>query len=54
MSTAATGAARPAPVPGARPRSLKDMLAVNFGNALEWNDWNVYTCLLYTSPSPRD
>lgn len=43
MSTAATGAARPAPVPGARPRSLKDMLAVNFGNALEWYDWNVYT-----------
>ena len=43
MSTAATGAARPAPVPRARPRSLKDMLAVNFGNALEWYDWNVYT-----------
>jgi len=43
MSTAATGAARPAPVPGACPRSLKDMLAVNFGNALEWYDWNVYT-----------
>ena len=43
MSTAAIGAARPAPVPGARPRSLKDMLAVNFGNALEWYDWNVYT-----------
>lgn len=43
MSTAATGAARPAPAPGARPRSLKDMLAVNFGNALEWYDWNVYT-----------
>ena len=41
MSTAATGAARPAPVPGACPRSLKDMLAVNFGNALEWYDWNL-------------
>ncbi|CAM3686507.1 MFS transporter [Micrococcus flavus] len=24
-------------------RRVKDMIAVNFGNALEWYDWNVYT-----------
>lgn len=27
----------------ARPRRVKDMIAVNFGNALEWYDWNIYT-----------
>ncbi|MGP9587511.1 MFS transporter, partial [Micrococcaceae sp. AOP34-BR2-30] len=27
----------------ARPRRVKDMVAVNFGNALEWYDWNIYT-----------
>ncbi|EFG47430.1 transporter, major facilitator family protein [Brevibacterium mcbrellneri ATCC 49030] len=24
-------------------RKIKDMIAVNFGNALEWYDWNIYT-----------
>lgn len=24
-------------------RTIKDMIAVNFGNALEWYDWNIYT-----------
>lgn len=24
-------------------RQLKDLLAVNFGNVLEWYDWNIYT-----------
>ena len=26
-----------------RPRSTRDMIAVNLGNALEWYDWNIYT-----------
>lgn len=29
--------------PVGRSRRIRDMLAVNFGNALEWYDWNIYT-----------
>lgn len=43
MSTAAVGADRIAAGHRGRPRRLKDMVAVNFGNALEWYDWNIYT-----------
>ena len=48
MSTAAAGQ-HPEEVTGGGgahaggTRRLKDMLAVNVGNALEWYDWNVYT-----------
>ncbi|WP_140846589.1 MFS transporter [Paracoccus sp. FO-3] len=28
---------------GAGPRKLRDLVAVNFGNALEWFDWTIYT-----------
>ncbi|MEX3611071.1 MFS transporter [Rothia sp. LK2588] len=37
MSTARIGT-----TPG-KSRSLRDLVAVNFGNALEWYDWNIYT-----------
>lgn len=40
MATSATQLSLKAPVN--RPRTAKDLVAVNIGNAIEWFDWNVY------------
>ena len=35
-------------------RRLKAIFIGSIGNLVEWYDFYAYTCLLYTSPSPRD